>query len=165
LGRAAAACALALFNAFSPLVMAIGSTWALTGICLASGGVNVVMDLALIPRYGIRGAALATVIAYGTSAVMALAFVRARLKWPVFRLALLALPVVIVSVGFALFDDVMFYLIAVPAAAAAAYWLARLFELFRREDAAVVADLRGSRRIAPDVSLVATRRPSRREML
>jgi len=64
-----------------------------------------------------------------------------------------------VSVGFTLLDRVLFYLIAVPAAAAAVYWLARVFELFRREDAAVVAGLRASPRIAADVPLAATRRP------
>src|SRR5437588_2539096 len=44
-----AACALALFNAFSPLVAAFGATWALTAIALVSGAVNVALDFAWIP--------------------------------------------------------------------------------------------------------------------
>ena len=137
-----AACALALFNALSPLVSALGSSWALSGICLASGLVNVVMDLLLIPRHGILGAALATVIAYATSAVLVLAFVQARLKSRVFDLGLCAVPVAAVCLCFLLLDGFAFFLWAVPAGVLTVYWLVRRFRLFRGEDAVVLRDLR-----------------------
>lgn len=131
-----ATCALGLFNAFSPLVSAFGSTWALTLICLASGAVNVAMDLALIPRYGITGAAVATVLAYGTSAALILGVVHARLHGGVFSLGLLGLPVVVVCACYLLLDGARFYLFAIPAAVATVCWLVRRFRLFRAEDAA-----------------------------
>jgi O-antigen/teichoic acid export membrane protein len=133
-----ATCALALFNAFSPLMTAFGATWALTGIGLASGAVNVVMDLILIPSHGIRGAALATVLAYGTSAILVLMYVQKRLAQNVFRLTLLTLPVVAACAGFLLLGPFRFYLFAVPAGAISVFWLMHQFRLFRNEDATML---------------------------
>ena len=130
-----ATCALALFNAFSPLMAAFGATWALTGIGLASGAVNVVMDLVLIPSHGIRGAAYATVLAYGTSAILVLMYVQKRLGRNVFRLGLLTLPVIVVCACFLALDTFSFYLLAVPAGGLCGWWLMRGFHLFRGEDA------------------------------
>jgi O-antigen/teichoic acid export membrane protein len=130
-----ATCALALFNAFSPLVSAFGATWVLTGITLMSGLVNVVMDLVLIPSYGIRGAAFATVLAYGTSALLVLAYVQKRLRHNVFRLGLLTVPLLVVYACSLVFDAVQFYLLAIPAGALSVIWLMRHFRLFRGEDA------------------------------
>jgi O-antigen/teichoic acid export membrane protein len=134
-----ATCALALFNAFSPLMAAFGATWALTGIALASGTVNVVMDLILIPSHGIRGAAFATVLAYGTSAALVLLYVQRRLGQNVLRLAALALPVVAVCLCFLLLDRFRFYLVGVPVGAVSTAWLAQQFRLFRGEDGAMLA--------------------------
>jgi O-antigen/teichoic acid export membrane protein len=134
--------ALALFNAFSPLISALGATWALTGIALAAGAVNVIMDLLLIPKYGIRGAAVATVLAYGVSAVLALAFVQHRLGHSVIRLAILTLPVVIVCACFFAFDTLRFYLVAIPAATLCVWWLMHRFQLFRGDDAMFLKELR-----------------------
>jgi O-antigen/teichoic acid export membrane protein len=134
--------ALALFNAFSPLLSAFGATWALTAICLASGAVNVAMDLALIPRFGINGAAWATVLAYATSALLGLAFAEARLNVRALHLALLALPVGLVCAAFLSMDGVGFLLTAIPAGAISVYWLVRRFELFRGEDAVFLRGLR-----------------------
>ncbi len=136
-----AACSLAFFNAFSPLVSALGSTWILSGICLASGGVNVVMDLLLVPSYGIQGAAFATVAAYGVSAVLVLAFVQTRLSGRVLELAWLASPVALLSTGFLLIQGPAFYLYAVPVAVVSIYALARRFRLFRGDDAAFIRGL------------------------
>lgn len=147
-----AACALAQFNAFAPLVSAWGSTWALTGICLASGAVNVAMDLWLVPPYGIRGAAFATVLAYGTSAVLVLAFVQRRLAIPVFTLGLLGTPVLIVCACFFLSEGIGFYLLAIPAGAVSVYWLVRRFRLFRGEDTIFLKDLRLRAPLAAAVS-------------
>jgi Membrane protein involved in the export of O-antigen and teichoic acid len=125
-----ATCALALFNAFSPLVSAFGATWAVTGIALASGIVNVVMDFVLIPSHGIQGAAFATVLAYGTSAVLVLAYVQRRLQHNVFRLALLFAPVLIVCALYLFLEPFQFYLFAAPAAAISVFWLMHHFQLF-----------------------------------
>jgi O-antigen/teichoic acid export membrane protein len=136
-----AACALALFNALSPLMAAFGSTWALTGVALASGVVNVAMDFLLIPRYGIVGAAAATVVSYGTSAILVLSYAQRRLGENVFRVAWLVLPVALVSSGFFLLDPLRFYLVAVPAAALSVAWLMHHFRMFHSEDAVIVGDV------------------------
>ena len=136
-----AACALALFNAFSPLMSAFGATWALTGFCLASGVVNVAMDLMLIPAYGVKGAALATVVAYATSAALVLVYVQRRLEQNVFRLGLLALPVVVVCGCFLTLGTVRFYLLAIPAGILIVFWLMHRFQLFRGEDAMFIGSL------------------------
>ena len=131
--------ALALFNAFSPLMTAFGATWALTGIGLASGAVNVGMDLILIPSYGIRGAAFATVLAYGTSAMLVLAYVQRRLGQNVFRLALLMIPVLGACACFLFLETLPFYLAAIPIGAVSVFWLMRQFRLFRGDDAIFLA--------------------------
>ena len=61
-----AASAFALFSVLSALITALGATWTLTLICFLSGLVNVASDFLLIPRYGIVGGAVATVLAYVT---------------------------------------------------------------------------------------------------
>lgn len=70
--------AVALFNGLLPLVSADGSTWSLSGIAVASSGVNVALNFALVPRWGIEGAALGTAVAYAVSAVAVLWVVNAR---------------------------------------------------------------------------------------
>ena len=132
------ACALALFNAFSSLVSALGSTWALTGICVASGTVNVVMDLLLIPSYGVRGAAIATVLSYVTAAGLVLAYVQTRLQANVMSLPLLGLPVLITCVAFWQLTGPWLYFVAVSTAAVSVFVLIRTFDLFRGEDTAFV---------------------------
>jgi Na+-driven multidrug efflux pump len=132
------ACALALFNAFSSLVSALGSTWALTGICVASGTVNVVMDLLLIPSYGVRGAAIATVLSYVTAAGLVLAYVQTRLHANVMSLPLLGLPVLITCAAFWQLTGPWLYLVAISTAAISVFVLIRKFDLFRGEDTAFV---------------------------
>jgi O-antigen/teichoic acid export membrane protein len=137
-----ATCALAFFTAFSPLVSAFGSTGVLTTITLVGGSVNVVVDLLLIPRYGILGAAFASVSAYLVVAVLALRFTQTRLETGLFRLGALALPIVIVCGGFFVFEGARFYLFAIPAASASVLWLIRRFHLFSPEDAGIIRDIR-----------------------
>jgi O-antigen/teichoic acid export membrane protein len=137
-----ATCALALFNAFSPLVVAFGSTWVLSGICLVSGGVNVLMDFALIPSYGIAGAAFATVLAYATSALLVLVFVQTRVQARVVGLGVLALPVALVCLCFFLLQGLWFYALAIPAGMLSVYWLVGRFGLFGPEDAVFLQGLR-----------------------
>lgn len=144
-----ATCALAFFTAFSPLVGAFGSTWVLTSIGLLGGSVNVAMDLLLIPHYGIRGAASASVFAYVIAAVLALRFAQTRLRTGAFGLSVLALPVVIVCCCFFLLEGARFYLFAIPAAGMSVYWLIRRFQLFSREDAGFLRDFRVAAAVVP----------------
>ena len=137
-----ATAALALFNACTPLVTAYGSTWALTGICLLSALTNVVVDLLLIPRFGIEGSAMATTVAYGTSAGMVLLFVQRRVGGRVLRLAWLGTPVLVAAVCFSLFDGVWFYAVATVASTASVVALVGAFRLFHTEDAVFLAALR-----------------------
>ena len=153
-----AAAALALFSAFAPLVIALGSTWVLTGIYLASGVVNVGLDLLLIPTYGIEGSAVATTLSYATSAVMVLLFAGARLNGRLYPLAWMTLPVVVVLICFLWLDGPSFYVVALLAGALAVYGLMRRFQLFRGEDAVFFESLRLSAPLLPGMSLVARRR-------
>ena len=137
-----ATCALVVTNVCSPLLAAFGSTWAITTVCLVSGSVNVVLDLALIPRFGLMGSAAATLVAYTTSAVMALAFVRRSVPGRVFALGWLAVPVAVACLCYFLLPTLGFYVFGIPASAAAAYWLVARFRLFRAEDAVFLKDIR-----------------------
>jgi O-antigen/teichoic acid export membrane protein len=114
----------------------------LSGICLVSGGVNVLLDFMLIPSYGIAGAALATVLAYSTSAVLVLLFVQTRVHARVLGLGVLALPVGIVCLCFFLLQGLWFYALAIPAATLCVYWLVGRFRLFGPEDAVFLQGLR-----------------------
>jgi hypothetical protein len=100
------------------------------------------VDLLLIPRYGILGAAFASVSAYLVVAVLALRFTQTRLETGLFRLGALALPIVIVCGGFFVFEGARFYLFAIPAASASVLWLIRRFHLFSPEDAGIIRDIR-----------------------
>lgn len=130
-----ASCAFALFSACTPLVSAYGSTWIFTGICLVSAAVNVALDLLLIPRFGINGAAMATVLAYGTSAVLVLAFVQKRIGGRILRLGWLGIPVVVACGCFMLLDGFWFYPAALGLGAISVVALVGVFRLFRDEDA------------------------------
>jgi O-antigen/teichoic acid export membrane protein len=103
----------------------------------------------LIPAHGIQGAALATVMAYGTSAVLVLLYVQARLGQNVLRLGLLTLPVVIACGCFLALDSLRFYLTAIPASAVSVFWLIRRFRLFTGEDAVFLKDVRVLAPFAP----------------
>lgn len=136
--------ALALFNSCTSLVGAFGSTWVLTGISVASIAVNVVGNLVLIPRFGITGSAMSTVLAYLMGGVLILAFVQYRLGGKILRLAWLGTPVLVGYVCFTVFDDVWFYPAAVGLATLNVVTLVMAFRLFRAEDAAFFRGLRGS---------------------
>ena len=133
--------ALALFNACAPLVTAYGSMWVLSSICLVSALANVALDILLIPAFGVVGSALATVLAYGTSAVLVLIFVQRRVGGRVLRLGWLGTPVVVACVSFMLLDGFWFYPMVVVAVAVSALALIGLFRLFRRDDAVFLNDL------------------------
>lgn len=136
--------ALALFNSCTSLVGAFGSTWVLTGISVASIAVNVVGNLVLIPRFGITGSAMSTVLAYLMGGILILTFVQYRLGGKILRLAWLGTPVLVGYLCFAVFDDVWFYPAAVGLATLNVLALVLAFRLFRAEDAAFFRGLRRS---------------------
>jgi O-antigen/teichoic acid export membrane protein len=153
-----AASALAIFSAFSPLVTAFGATWVLTGIYLVSGSINVLIDLWLVPRYGIAGAAVATIACYASSAAIVMRFSSVRLDTPVFRLAWLTLPVVVVSVVLLALRGPWAYVAASASGLAAIAGLMRAFRLFRGEDRIFFESLRVAAPFLAGVPLAARRR-------
>ncbi|MBI4381936.1 MAG: polysaccharide biosynthesis C-terminal domain-containing protein [candidate division NC10 bacterium] len=134
--------AMTFFNAFTPLVSAYGLTWQFAIMCVVSVLVNVVMDFALIPSFGIEGAATATVIAYGIAAVLVLELVRRRLGCRIFQMGALGVPMLVVCLSFLLLDDARFYVVGAVGAAASACVLVRVFGLFNEEDRTFLQDLR-----------------------
>ncbi|MDA1166266.1 MAG: oligosaccharide flippase family protein [Planctomycetota bacterium] len=134
--------ALALFNSFAPVVAAYGSMWALSGICFASAAANVGLDLVLIPPFGILGSAMATILAYGTSAVLVLVVVQRSVGGKLLRLAWLSAPVVVSCICFMTLDGIWFYAGTPLATALTVLALVRGFQLFRNDDAAFFTDLR-----------------------
>ena len=137
-----AASALALFNGCAPIVAAYGSTWVLTGIFFVSATANVLLDLFLIPRFGVAGSALATVLAYGISAILVLMFVQKTVGGRVLRLVWLGAPVFVTCACFLLLDNAWVYPVGVIAMSLTAAVLVGGFRLFQDEDAAFLKELR-----------------------
>lgn len=133
--------ALVIFNTFTPLLTAHGATWAITGICLLSASVNLGMNLALIPRFGIIGAAAATVVAYAVSGGLVLIVVQARLRVQVGRYALFASPVVAVYLWSTLTEGVPFYMGATALLGTTVVGLIRVFRLFEQSDLSLFSDV------------------------
>jgi O-antigen/teichoic acid export membrane protein len=131
-----ASCALALFNSCTSLVGAFGATWVLTGISFVSTAVNVAMNLVLIPRFGIAGSAMATVLAYLTGGVLILAFVQHRVGGKIVRLAWFTTPVILAYGCFAVFESWWFYPAVVVLGSLNVVALVMVFKLFHAEDAA-----------------------------
>lgn len=125
--------ALALFNTFMPLVSAYGDTWSLSRITLVSALVNLAGALLLIPRFGINGAAVATLLGHGTAAAMMLARVQSRLGLPVLRLAIMGLPVVLMVACAGALEGGPFYLAGVATMVLSSLALGRAFKLFGQE--------------------------------
>lgn len=126
--------ALTFFNAFTPILSAYGLTWHIALICMASALLNVGMNFVLIPRFGLDGSAIATVLAYLLSAGGVLILVRARYGYPVLRMIPLAAPVLVAAGLFLVLDGLVFYTLGPLACLAAAGLMALRFGLFRREN-------------------------------
>jgi O-antigen/teichoic acid export membrane protein len=137
-----AATALALFNACAPLMTAYGSTWLLTTICFASAALNVVLDLILIPRLGVAGSALATVGAYGASALLVLVVLRRRIGGGVLRLMWLSAPAVAACACYLLLDNGWVYPATLTATCVTALALVTRFRLFQTDDVLFLKELR-----------------------
>jgi len=134
--------ALAFFNAFTPLMSAYSLTWRLALICFVSSLVNVAMDFALIPSFGIEGAAAATVLAYATSAALVLAVMHRRMG-RVLHFVWLGAPVPIAAASVFLLDDGwLWYAAALAAMATSGLVLTRAFGLFGPGDRAFVNGFR-----------------------
>jgi O-antigen/teichoic acid export membrane protein len=134
--------ALALFNACAPLIAAVGSTWVLTGICFTSAIANVLLDLILIPRFGLAGSAVATIVAYGMSAALVLGFVQKTVGGKVLRLTWLGAPVVLVCACYMVLDGAWVYPVAIVTGSLTVLALVGSFHLFRDGDAAFLRELR-----------------------
>jgi O-antigen/teichoic acid export membrane protein len=152
--------AMTLFNAFTPLLSAYGLTWHIARIIGVAAVVNVVMDFALIPSFGIEGAATATVLTYGISAALVLALIGQRLGGGigVFQLCILSAPLVAVSASYLLLEGVTFYVVALAGAAISTYGLFRSYGLFGREDRAFLKNLE----VAPSLRRLLARQSNRR---
>lgn len=136
-----ASCALAFYNAWTPLVTAYGSTWTLTGVSFVSMAINVVLDLVLIPRFGISGSAVATVMAYAASMLLVLIFMQRRSGDRILRLGWLGTPPLVACACFLLFDGFWFYPAALGMLAINVCALVAAFQLFRADDAAFLRGL------------------------
>ncbi len=130
--------ALATFNSLAPLLTAAGATWTITAVVGVSAGVNVGMNLALIPRFGIIGAAVATALAYAVSAGMILIAVGSRFGLPVARYALFVVPVAAVYLCRVTVQGVGFYPAAAVALGLAIWGVVRAFRLFDYSDLALL---------------------------
>lgn len=126
--------ALALFNAFDPLISAYGATWSLMRVTLISVAVKVVLTLSLTPWMGITGVAMATVGSYLTSAVLVMELVGRHAGISVRPMVTLALPFLIVCAARSLLEGPAFYLAAFVGAAGSVYLLVRGFRLFQERD-------------------------------
>ena len=104
----------------------------------------VVLDLILIPRFGIEGSAVATTLAYGVSAVLVLLLLQFRLRTGLFQFAFAGAPVLAASLCFLLVDGGWFYVAAPATAAASVVALVRAFGLFQRKDEMFLRELRQS---------------------
>lgn len=124
---------LALFNTFMPLISAYGGTWLLAGITLGSALVNLGAALVLVPRYGITGVAVATVLGYWTAAGLMLVAIGGLLGTALLRYVWLGAPVVAVAACVLALDGVYGYLAGLAAAGANAWLLASGLGLLGRE--------------------------------
>lgn len=126
---------MAFSNTFTPFLTAQGATWTLMWITLPTAVVNIVMVLLLVPLMGINGAALATVLAYATSAFLVMRVTGQRLGLPVLRNSLLGLPVLGVVFCSLFLQGLPLYVTGLLVLGGSAYLLARMFGLWGTEEA------------------------------
>lgn len=136
-----ATASLALFNAFDPLLNAYGATWALMKVTAVSIAVKVALTFWLTPLLGITGAALATVGAYLTSAVLVMALVRRHTGISVLPMTGLMAPVLVMCLARLFLVGPTFYLIAVLGTMLSVFALVHRFRLFEAKDREALKDL------------------------
>lgn len=136
-----ATAALALFNAFDPLLAAYGATWALMRVTVISVMVKVVLTLWLTPLMGITGAALGTVGSYLTSALLVMVLVRTHAGATVLPMIGMIAPVLVVCLARLFLSGPMFYLVAVVGAGFSVVRLVRAFGLFQAGDRKLLKEL------------------------
>jgi O-antigen/teichoic acid export membrane protein len=152
-----ATAALALFNAFDPLLNAYGATWALMRVTVVSVIVKVALTFWLTPLLGITGAALATVASYLTSAVLVMVLIRRQTGTPVLSMIWLMAPVLVVCVARLFLVGPVFYLVAVLGTLLSVFALVQTFRLFDATDRGAFKELwlaavHGSRKMILDPS-------------
>jgi O-antigen/teichoic acid export membrane protein len=130
--------AAAIFSSLAPLLTAAGAMWTITAVAAMSAGVNVGMNLVLIPRFGITGAAAATALAYAVAGGMILIAVGKRFGLPVVRYALFVAPVAAMYVCRATVQGAWFYPAAAGALGLALGGVVKAFRLFDRADLALL---------------------------
>lgn len=136
-----ATAALALFNAFDPLLNAYGATWALMRVTVVSVVVKVVLTVWLTPWVGITGAALGTVGSYLTSAILVMVLVRGYAGSSVLPMIGMMAPVLIVCLARLFLVGPMFYLVAVSGAGLSVLGLMHGFRLFQAKDRGTFKEL------------------------
>lgn len=129
-----ASSALALYNAFDPLLSAYGATVALAKVFALAVSVKVILSWLLIPQWGISGAAFSTVCAYTVCALFTMFLVQRKTGSPVMMLALFGMPVVIVCASLLFLPERYASFAALAAGAACLYAISIRFQLFQSED-------------------------------
>jgi O-antigen/teichoic acid export membrane protein len=136
---------LAIFNSVNPILIASGRTWAVSIGVLASVGTNVALDAALVPIFGIVGAAMSTLAAYSVSALATLFIARAALGLRVISYPLFLLPVGSAYLILKAVEGVGGIVLTVIVTLVWSVILVRVFSLFIRPD---LGRLSGVRRTA-----------------
>ena len=147
---------MAFCNTFTPILIAQGSTWILMWITIPTAAVNIEMDLLLVPLLGINGAAISTVLAYATSAFLAMLVVGQRLGIPVVRNSLLGLPIVGVVLCSFFLQGLPLYITGLLVLGGSAYLLARMFALWGTEEAGLLIRMILNRRRAAESAQAST---------
>ena len=93
------------------------------------------LNLWLIPRFGIAGSAMATVVAYSACALLVVLFVQNRIQGRLLRLGWFGTPTLVAAGCFLFIDGPWFYAVATGLAAINVCALVVAFRLFRAEDA------------------------------
>lgn len=129
-----ASSALALYNAFDPLLSAYGATVALAKIFALAVSVKVILSYLLIPQWGISGAAFSTVCAYTVCALSTMLLVQRKTKSRVMMLALFGAPVAVVCASVLYLPDKYAPFAALAGGAMCLYAVSTRFQLFQSED-------------------------------
>ena len=137
-----ASSALALYNAFDPLLGAYGATWILARLCLLSVSVKIGLSLLFIPSWGLIGAAFSTTVAYAVSAVGAIILAGRRIGRVPLSITVFAVPVAVVSGSIFFLPRWYAVLVGLAGSTVCLAAIALRFGLFRAED---IAYLRAAR--------------------
>ena len=137
----AASSALALYNAFDPLISAYGATVALAKVFVLSVSVKVILSWLLIPQWGISGAAFSTVCAYTVCALFTMFLVQRKTGSRIMSLGLFALPVGVACACLLLLPREYALIAALLSGGGGLYAVATRFQLFQSENRKFLRDI------------------------